>query len=310
MSDLHLMVDADTIIVRAAMSAQTNFVVYADGVEVAPTKSRLQWTKDNPDLDPDKFEFRREERLKPDSTRPVSELAKFSIKKTIKFIQRKYPDRKLWICLEGEGNYRDDLYPAYKGQREGKILLRKELSAWVAENYPRVVIAEGCETDDRCAQYMWQGYQDFKKTGVYTYMVASCDKDLRTVAGLLYNYCNDEEVEIDELEADRWFGTQLLMGDSIDNIKGINGVLSKEFMQERGVKHNAKGVGQATAKNLLKNANSSSEVFQTVVDCYKDVHGKNWLYALREEGLALRMQHVKDERYDIAKHLKHLGVEL
>jgi len=307
--ELHLMIDADTIIVRAAMAAQTNYVVYKDGRCISPTKSKLQWTKDNPRLNPAEYEFRRESTLIQTGRQPTIDICKYSIIKTIQNIEKKYPDRKAWVCLEASGNFREELYPNYKGTRQNKILLRKELVEWVKESFPRVILAFGRETDDVVATYMWKGYKDFKLTGVYTYMCASCDKDLRTVAGLLYNYCKDEEIEISELEADRAFCGQLLEGDNIDNIKGINGALSKEFCKEKGVRHSSKGVGKKTAENLLKVCKTSKEIFETTIEAYKDVHGDRWLYCMREEGIALRMQHTKGERYDIQKHLEYLGID-
>lgn len=304
------MIDADTLVIRAAMSGQLNYSVYQDNKFLYPTKSKLQWTKDFPKENPDEYEFRKEATLKKGNRGALIAKCKVAIKNSIKDIENKYPDRKSWICIEGEGNYREDIYPDYKGQRDGQILLRDELCDWVKERFPRVIIAEGCETDDRCARYMWEGYQDFLKTGEYTYMVASCDKDLRTVAGLLYNYCKDEEVEISELEADRWFCTQLLYGDSIDNIKGINSPISCELLKSYGVKPNKKGVGEVTAKNLMATATTSKECFEIVMECYKDAHKDKWLWAMKLEAIALRMQHTKDERYNIQKHMEHLGINL
>lgn len=309
MSDLHLMLDADSIVVRAAMASQTNYVVYKDGRRIKPTKSKLQWTKDHPDLNPDDYEFREEATLIQTGRQPAIDICKYSIIKTIKKIEREYSDRKVWVCLEASGNFRDELYPNYKGNRKTEILLRKPLVEWIKETFPRVILAFGCETDDIVARHMWKGYKDFQRTGVYTYMAASCDKDLRTVAGLLYNYCKDEETEISELEADRWFCEQLLQGDDVDGVKGINGALTEDFAKAKKIRYSSKGVGKKTAENLLKGCKTSKECFEVVIEAYKNVHGDKWLAAMKEEGIALRMQHYKDERYDIQKHLEHLGID-
>lgn len=314
--ELHIMIDADTIIVRAAMSAQTNYVVYdLKGNKLEPTKSRLQWTKDNPRLVPDKYEFRKESTLIYNPYKPVIELCKHSIIRQVKDIEEEYPNRKSWVCIEATGNFRDELYPDYKCQRDAKILLRKELAKWVNETFPRVILAFGRETDDVVAEYGYAGYQNFLKTGVYNFMIASPDKDLKTVPCLLYNYVKEVETEISELEAMRFFCYQLLCGDSIDHIKGIGGALSKEFAKERGLRYSSKGVGDKTAENLLKDCETIAECLQVVVDAYKNVHEEAWLKRMTIEAYGLRMCRTKAEAtvetpYEIIEDLKKYGVDL
>lgn len=303
-------IDADTILVAACMAAQYNCMVYEKGHAIEPTKSRLQWTKDNPDDDPGKYEFRKEATLKENGREPAINLCKNIVVAAVRKIEAKYPDYKSWVCIEGSGNFRKELYPHYKATRSGSIILRKELSRWVVDHFPRVKLSFGCETDDTVAIWQWRGYQDYLKTGVYTHMASSCDKDAKTVAGKLYNFGKDIEYTITELEADRWFCTQLLAGDSIDNIKGIDGPISKDLSKQLGVRPNSKGLGITTATNILSDATTSKECFQRVVTCYRDVHGESWPDDLQEEAIALRMQHVEGERYVILAHMFHLGVDI
>ncbi len=304
-------IDADTIIVSACMAAQYNYMVYRNGEPIEPTKSKLQWTKDYPDKDPDDYVFIKEASLKNNTYgKPQIEICKDAVKAAIKSIEDKYPDYKAWVCIEGEGNYRKDIYPDYKASRGGEILLRKKLSRWVVDYFPRVKVSYGCETDDTVAKWQWKGYQDYRRTGVYTHMTTSCDKDAKTVAGKLYNPCKDVELLIDKLEADRWFCTQMLYGDSVDNIKGINGPISKELSIQLGVTPNSKGVGLARATKIMINAKTSRECFETLVRCYMDVHEKGWLDAMQEEAIALRMQHTEGEQYKILSHMLHLKVDL
>ena len=168
----------------------------------------------------------------------------------------------------------------------------------------------GCETDDTVATWQWRGYQDYLKTGIYTHMCSSCDKDAKTVAGKLYNFGKDIEYLITELEADRWFCTQMLSGDSIDNIKGINGPITKELSKQLGVRANSMGVGDVTAKNIMEQQTTSKECFETLIRCYRNVHNTHWHDAMQQEAIALRMQHVEGERYKILDHMLHLGVDL
>lgn len=303
-------IDADTILVAACMAAQYNCMAYhINGQPHGPTKSKLQWTKDFPKLNPDHFEFRKEATLKENGREPAMNLCKNIVVAAVRKIEAKYPDYTAWVCIEGKGNYRKELYPNYKGTRSGEIILRKELSRWVVDHFPRVKLSFGCETDDTVAMWQWCGHLDFLKTGTYTHMVSSCDKDAKTVAGKLYNFGKDIEYLITELEADRWFCTQMLSGDSIDNIKGINGPISKDLSKELGVRANSLGVGDITAKNIMATAATSKECFELLLRCYRDVHGDSWLVAMQLEAIALRMQHVEGERYKILDHMLHLGVD-
>ena len=52
-------------------------------------------------------------------------------------------------------------------------------------------------------------------------IICSVDKDLHQIAGLHYNWVKEEYREVSEHEALKYFYTQLLTGDSADNIKGV-----------------------------------------------------------------------------------------
>ncbi len=308
-------IDADTLVVQSTVIEQYNYTVYKDGEKIGPTKSQKQWKKDHPDENPDDYKFVQEAVLKGGKLAPLSR-AVATFKKKVKAIEKKYPDHISIICIEGDGNYRDDLYPAYKGQREGEILLRERLNDWIKVNWDsnRLIVAEGHETDDEVGMRMWKAHKIHEETGEWPWIISSCDKDLRTVAGKLYNYCKDEETIISVLEADRWFCSQLLQGDKVDNIKGLNAKLPKEFLKPFGIRAVAGTVGDGTATKLLAECETSQECFQKVVDCYKEVHGDKWLMMMQEEALALRMCHTRAEmetgsHYQIKTHLTHLKID-
>jgi DNA polymerase-1 len=64
------------------------------------------------------------------------------------------------------------------------------------------------------------------------FIVATIDKDLRQIPGKLYNWTKGKIENISLEDADFFFFTQLLTGDSTDGIKGIPGV-----GQKRAVAH-------------------------------------------------------------------------
>lgn len=310
MTDKYIVVDADTIIVKSAMSVQTNYCVYKDGKFVCQTPSRKQWMADNKTTDTEGLEFRKEARLVPHGSEHVLlSRCKTQIRNSFKAIQDKYPERKMIIVLEAEGNFREHYYPEYKAQRDGDILMRKKLSQWVGKEFKNVQFAVGEETDDICSKFQWKGYKDYIKTGEYSFIVSSCDKDSLTTCGKVYNYCKDEEYEISPLEATRFFCYQILIGDSVDNVLGLNSPISKELAAQLGVKHNSKGVGETTANNILAPCQTEKECFERVILCYKDVYGDKWLEKMQFEAFPLRMRRVKDEMYDLKKHLDYLGIE-
>lgn len=305
---LYLWVDSDTIVISSALSVQTNYCVYKDNEFIETCKSKLQWTKDYPDKNPDEYEFRQESRLKQNKQMCLS-VCKKQIREKFQSIQSKFPDRIMIIVLEGQGNFREAIYPNYKANRSTEIILRKELSEWVGKSFPNVRYAVGQESDDVASIAMWKGYKDYLKTGVYTHIVAAVDKDLTGVAGYLYNYNTDTITEISELEADRFFCIQCLYGDSIDAINGINAPISKELSSLYGIRHSAKGVGEKTARAIMSPCKTSKECFERLIECYKDAHKDKWLEKLQLEAGALRMRHVKDEMYQIVDHFKHLGID-
>ena len=102
--ELWLMLDADSIVVKAAMLAQYNTCLYKDGERIKPIKSKKQWMEENPDENPDDYEFRKEATLRTQAGIPMIEKAKSTIRKSIKKVQKKYPKRLICVCLEGEGN--------------------------------------------------------------------------------------------------------------------------------------------------------------------------------------------------------------
>ena len=64
-------------------------------------------------------------------------------------------------------------------------------------------------------------------------MIGSLDKDLLVVPGKHYNWIKDEEVTVSTLEADRYFFSQLITGDTADNILGLFGQGPKGAMVKK-----------------------------------------------------------------------------
>lgn len=122
-----------------------------------------------------------------------------------------------------DNNFRTQLFPFYKANRKQEkpthyeFLKEHLLTRWGAE------IAHGMEADDALG-IAQDSDSPIDRSHPYQTVVCSIDKDLLQVPGLHYNFVKDEWFEIDEREGTRRFYTQLLTGDTTDNIRGCRGI--------------------------------------------------------------------------------------
>ena len=84
------------------------------------------------------------------------------------------------------------------------------------------------------------------------YVLCHIDKDLNQAVGKHYNYNTQESYEVDQEEADYWFYSQVLEGDSVDGIKGCP------------------KVGKVKAQKILA-AVKPEEYWETIKDKYEEV---------------------------------------
>lgn len=134
------------------------------------------------------------------------------------------------------------------------------------------------EADDELEKYGFQGYKDYKRTGKFSYIVVSIDKDSLSTPSLLFNFYREEGVFknpdiilIDESIGDLWIvekskkkevkgwgsfwlAYQLLIGDKTDSIRPY---------QDFGIKF-----GDVSCYNLISECKTQAELFQKVKDTY------------------------------------------
>ncbi len=129
------------------------------------------------------------------------------------------------VYIGGNGNYREDvakLYP-YKGNRDNsnRPILYKEIKTFIKDNCGAIVI-DGQEADDSVSIGHIKDYWEFSNgLGDYSSTIVSNDKDLSNTYGWHYNPVRKESFFVSMMEAERNFYTQLLSGDSGDNIPGL-----------------------------------------------------------------------------------------
>jgi hypothetical protein len=175
-------------------------------------------------------------------------------------------DHKFYIS--GSENFRFGVAKThpYKGNREKlkrpkhlQLLRDHIVNKWNAE------ISKGMEADDVVCI---MAYQHPKS------VICHIDKDLDQIPGSHYNYVKKLFYNVGKTEAVRKLYTQALVGDVIDNIKGV------------------RGIGPKKAEKLLKDCFTEEQLYNTVLSVYNNsmenglerLHeNMNLLYLLRSE---------------------------
>ena len=168
-------------------------------------------------------------------------------------------------------NFRKHIYPEYKANRTAtKPKHLQFLRDYLVESWQGQV-AERMEADD------YLGINQHESS-----IICSIDKDLLQVPGKHYNFVKKEFYEIDEETGFRNFYTQLLTGDTSDNIKGIA------------------GIGPVKAKRALTGYFNEQEMFSVVRDMYKN---DEWMIM---NGRCLHILRSLDD--DWTKHFERLAL--
>ena len=107
------------------------------------------------------------------------------------------------------GNFRKQIDPSYKSNRRKtrKPVGYVAFCDWVRETYA-TVSKPMTEADDIMGIIATKPGNQGKVT------IVSDDKDMKTIPGRLYRPMSDELIEVSEADADRYFLTQVLTGDS------------------------------------------------------------------------------------------------
>lgn len=157
-----------------------------------------------------------------------------------------------YVALLTGGSHRYSLYPEYKANRKKleKPKYLKELTNYCIDNWNFIKI-EGFEADD-----LVNVANNYFKTQKISTVLVHTDKDLNQIEGSHFNYKTNDFYEVDDSEASYSLWTQVIVGDSTDNIKGL------------------KGKGIAFAYKLLLNLDDNASMRTVVLDAYADVLGE------------------------------------
>lgn len=120
---------------------------------------------------------------------------------------------------DSDGNFRKQLYPAYKANRtQPKPKHLDALKEFLIKDWD-AKISIGQEADDAMGIGQTKGLED----GVET-CICSIDKDLKQVPGLHWNFVNKSEEHVTVESGAYNFWKQMLTGDTTDNIVGCLGI--------------------------------------------------------------------------------------
>lgn len=185
-----LLIDADILLYRAAISAETE----------------IEWDTDLWTLFMDMND------------------AKDAFSQQVERIKQTLGNPTAICCLTDlNGNFRKQVDPTYKSNRRGtrKPVGYKALYSWVVDEY-RTATMNLAEADDVMGCLCTKPENKGKCT------IVSDDKDMKTIPGKLYRPTTGEQLTITEQEADKHFLMQVLTGDPVDGYKGVPGIGPKK----------------------------------------------------------------------------------
>jgi hypothetical protein len=190
----------------------------------------------------------------------------------------------LYLTSDDKSNFRFKIATIlpYKGNRKmDKPFWYDTIRKYLVSEYGAITVF-GQEADDEL------GIQQTAGT-----FIVSVDKDLDLIPGLHYNELKPEKsvYEITEVDAQRNFFSQLLCGDSTDNILGLFGVGR-----------------QSTLLKRLHKLHESSDMYHHVKEQYVKRFGSYWKLFMYENASLLwikRSQEPKGER-EVIQYLESL----
>ena len=151
-----------------------------------------------------------------------------------------------------KGNFRKKITTVYKANRKKQDLppLLHDMHDYVKKQY-NSVYGYGIETDDLVSAYWFSLSKDLGRENV---MIVSIDKDYRQFPALIYNYHYNhrEIIDITPEQAMFNFYSQMIEGDTADNVNYF------------------KGKGKKFAKNYLKDCKTKYQYTKKMYELFKE----------------------------------------
>lgn len=250
------LVDGDVVVYIAGFAAEEAWYECVDGT-IHPTKGKAKEHCIKLGEDTETIVERVEAEPKSHALRLV--------KNILVKVKDRTGAKELRIFLSGKNNFREEVatIKPYKGNRIArKPFHYQNIRDYLKEVYNAEVV-DGMEADDAL------GINQKPDTCICT-----IDKDLDMVEGYHYNFQKDKLYEVRSEKAVHFFYTQLLTGDSVDNIQGVP------------------GIGKKKAEKILLGLTEEEDLFWKVLCEYEKKYDKpmealvenaNLLWILRQE---------------------------
>lgn len=203
------------------------------------------------------------------------------MKASIDAVLRKDWCRELKLVIGGTDNYRKKLWPEYKANRPAKPIMYVEMREWLESKYKDiVVVATGCEADDYLSiMVSWMRNHCKDDFDLWDLVLVHRDKDMIQCGGLQWDWFKKlkEPIWITEMQMTKSFWSQMLQGDTTDNIPGLKCV-TEEVWKNYSLK-GKRGIGEAHALTLLADCETPLQMEEKVLYFYKTYYedkGEDW----------------------------------
>lgn len=248
---------------------------------------------------------------KPHLLEPVSHAIQI-IKNKFEAIESLPWCKDIKIFVGGQGNFRKDIYPDYKGKRGDKPLAFSDCYNYVLNKWKdRVEVCHGYEAEDHAAAEAYASYltcREQKDKHAGRVVLVACDKDVDMISGWRFNYLKPDlgVYWIDSLTAYKSFAKQMLIGDrSTDNIRGVETV-TPEMKETFGIK--TKSIGEASAKRILQGLESEKDILERLVKVYQMAYEDDWKNQMDLTGKLVWITREKFKPFDLESELSRVGV--
>lgn len=164
------------------------------------------------------------------------------------------------LFLSGDGNFRKELSKTYKAQRKTE----KPKYYWdcfeYLQNYWSAEVINGAEADDAIG---------IVSTSNPEHIVCTIDKDLDQLPVWHYNWRKYLTYRPTRGEATRVIWTQMLVGDHVDNIKGVRGIGVKKAAKILGDEQDEDKLFELVYNTYLENYETQEEAKEEFILNYK-----------------------------------------
>lgn len=197
-------------------------------------------------VDGDVFVYRAAWACNTDPTNEALDVLEGILAAAVEAVLGYYDKKKVKVFLTGKGNFRYKYLSDYKGNRTDppKPVHIADLRQRLIDKHDAIV-SEDEEADDligiNATSYANRGYE---------VTVVSIDKDMLQIPCWHFNPVKEEWSKVSYVEGLRSFYKQLLTGDRVDNIKGVD------------------GIGPVKAGQAIDNLTTETEMLDTVLKLY------------------------------------------